>query len=46
MSNPQGLWLYLSDANLIFKQLEEVEEIENCKCETWSKANKKKITGK
>ena len=45
--NPQGLWLYLSDANPIIKQWEEVEEenIRNWKYEIWSKA-KKKITRK
>ena len=26
VSNPQGLWLYLSDANSIIKQLEEKEK--------------------
>ena len=39
MSNPHELLLYLSDANPIIKQLEEVEEIEHCKCENWSKGN-------
>ena len=43
VSNPQGLWLYLSDANSICKKLEEVQEIKDCKCEIWSKT-KKEIT--
>ena len=49
VSNPHGLWLYLSDANPIIKQREEVEEekIKNWKCEILSKAKKRrKITRK
>ena len=42
MSNPHGLWLYLSDANLIIKQLREKEKIENCKCENLSKGKRKR----
>jgi len=44
VSNPHGLWLYLSDASLIIKQWEEVEEekIRNWKCEIRSKAKKNK----
>ena len=47
VSNPQWLWLYLSDASPIIKQWEKVEKekIRNWKCEIWSKA-KKKITRK
>jgi len=41
VSNPQGLWLYLSDASPIIKQLEEVEEIGNCKCGNWGKRKRK-----
>ena len=34
VSNSRKLWLYLSDANLIIKQWEEIEErIKNCECE-------------
>ena len=35
VSNTYGLWLYISDANLIIKQWEEVEEKINCKCKNW-----------
>ena len=42
VSNPQGLWLYLSDANSIIKQLEEKEKIGNCKCESWRKGKRKR----
>jgi len=45
VSNPQGLWFYLSDANSIIKQL-EVDKIGNCKFENWSKRKKKEITRK
>ena len=41
VSNPQGLQLYLSDVNPIFKQLEEVEEIEDYKCEIGVKQRKR-----
>jgi len=44
--NSWGLWLYLSDVNSITKQLEELEEMKNCKCEDWSKKKKKEITRK